>query len=280
MNVQRTLERLKGTEVQRLPLVSLETDKALQPRDIRMVRFRDQTKVERRSEDHIGAMRLALEAAQAIELAPVLVAEIDGQLFVVDGHHRLKAYHRAKRETIPARVMSMDRHRAVLISKLVNCDERALEMHAEQKRDAAWQYLAAVTKRGTGGLPTGESLRAIAGRFGVSRDTIDRMRRQLSRIDLKDWNSEALDPGTGFPRWRYVRENKGAWHDMQQYMDVEQLTQYEAERLAKRMGALIDNATPEATRRAVQMLRIESMMEACNQDAYDFDEATAEDVGF
>jgi ParB-like chromosome segregation protein Spo0J len=276
VTIQQTLERLKAAMVQQLPLASVQTDDALQPREGRMVPFRDQARTDRRSEEHTGIMRLALEAAHHRQLEPVLVAEIDGALFVVDGHHRLKAYRRALRETIPARVYPMDRATAVLVSKLVNCDERALEMHAEQRRDAAWQYLAAVTRRGAERLPTGESLRAIAGRFGVSRDTIGRMVKQLPKVNPKEWNSEAHDPGTGFPRWRYVRESKGGWHGMKQETDVEQITQQEAEKLAKKIGAPIDKANPEAVRRAVRMLGIEAVMEASNPDSQSFTAETTE----
>jgi ParB-like chromosome segregation protein Spo0J len=270
------MEKLKVAEVQQLPLASLETDDALQPRVARMVPFQEKSRVEGRSEVHIATMRLALEAAQSIELEPVLVAELDGHLFVVDGHHRLKAYSRAKRETIPARVMPMDHHMAVMVSKLVNCEERSLEMHSEQRRDAAWQYLAAVTRRGANGLPEGESLRGIAGRFGISKDTVSSMLRQLPKVNPKDWSTEAHDPGTGFPRWRYVRESNGGWHDMKQEMDVEQITQHEAEKLAKRIGALMDKATPEAVRRAVRMLGIEAAMDAGNPDNHSFTAETAE----
>lgn len=276
MTIQQALERLKAAEVRMVNVVDLRTDEALQPRDGRMVPFAKQTGVARRTEEHIGTMRLALEAAQTIQLEPVLLADMDGELFVVDGHHRLKAYHRAQRETIPARVLPLERPTAVMVSKLVNCDARALEMHAEQKRDAAWQYLAAVTRRAAECLPAGKSLRAIAGRFGVSRDTIDRMKRQLPTVNPTDWSKEAYDPGTGFPRWRYVRESKGGWHDMQKEMDVEQLTQREAEKLAKKIGSLIDKATPEAARRAMRMLEIEDQLEAVNPDRLTFEAETAE----
>lgn len=280
MSVLRTLERLKVAEVRQLSLDSLETDDALQPRVDRMVPFREQTKVERRSEEHIGTMRLMLEAAQGIQLEPVLVAEMEGELFIVDGHHRLNGYRRAKRETIPARVLPMKRTEAVMVSKLVNCGDRALEMHPEQKRDAAWQYLAGVTLRGSQQLPEGESLNAIAGRFGVGRATVQRMVHQLPKVNPEDWNSAAYDPGTGWPRWRYVRENKGGWHDMKEEMDVEQLTQHEAEKLAKKIGALMDKATPEAVRRAVGMLGIEAAMEGSNQDTKDFETEAAEELEF
>jgi ParB-like chromosome segregation protein Spo0J len=279
VTIQQTLERLKAAMVQQLPLASLQTDDALQPREGRMVPFRDQARTDRRSEEHTGIMRLALEAAHHRQLEPVLVAEIDGALFVVDGHHRLKAYRRALRETIPARVYPMDRATAVLVSKLVNCDERALEMHAEQRRDAAWQYLAAVTRRGKAGMPEGDSCRTVAGRFGISAPTVSRMVRKLPQVTPQHFNPEALDPGTGWPRWRYVREAGAGWQ-MKETMDVEQLTQHEAEKLARKVGALFDKATPEAVRRAVRMLGIEMQLEEGNEDARDFHAATAEVADF
>lgn len=124
MGVDRALQKLQVAKVQQLALSALKTDEAYQPRMARMVPIRDKAKVENRSEEHIGHMRLALEAARDTQLESILVAKVDGCLFVVDGHHRLKAYQRAQRETIPARVFPMDRRMAVLVSKLVNCSDR------------------------------------------------------------------------------------------------------------------------------------------------------------
>lgn len=279
MTIQQALERLKAAEVQQLPLASLQTDDALQPREGRMVPFRDQMRVERRSEEHTGTMRLSLESAHSHELEPVLVADIGGGLFVVDGHHRLKAYRRVQRETIPARVYPMCHRMAVLVSKLVNCGDRALEMHHEQRRDAAWQYLVEVTRQGATGMPAGDSCRTVAGRFGISAPTVSRMVRKLPQVTPQDFSPEALDPGTGWPRWRYVREAGAGWQ-MKETMDMEQLTQHEAEKLARKVGALFEKATPEAVRRAVQMLGIEAQLDVCNEDTRDFHAATAEAVDF
>src|SRR3546814_11093632 len=127
-------------------------------------------------------------------------------LFVGDGHHRLKAYRRAQRETIPARVYPMDRRMAVLVSKLVNCDERALEMHAEQRRDAAWQYLAAVTRQGKAGMPEGDSCRTVAGRFGISAPTVPRMVRKLPPTAPQNFNPETHDPAPASTEERRVGE--------------------------------------------------------------------------
>jgi ParB-like chromosome segregation protein Spo0J len=279
MDVERTLQRFQAAEVRQMPFASLKTDDAFQPREARMVPLKEHARVERRSEEHIGTMRLALEAAHSIELEPVLVAEVEGVLYVVDGHHRLKAYRRAQRETIPARVLPMTRTGAVLVSKLVNCAERALEMHPEQKRDAAWQYLAAVTHRGAVGLPEGESLRAIAGRFGIGKDTVRTMLRKLPDVNPRDWQGDALDSGTGWPRWKDIREWPRHGHD-QVEMTMEQLVQREAEKGVKKMGALRDSMRPEAFRLMWRMMALEIEQEATNPDTLAFDRETAEEVDF
>jgi uncharacterized ParB-like nuclease family protein len=281
LDVERSLQRLQAAEVQHLPLASLKTDDTLQPREARMVPFRDQARVERRSEEHIGTMRLALEAAHSIELEPVLVADVAGALYVVDGHHRLKAYKRAQRETMPARVMPfLTKLEAVMVSKLVNCAERALEMHKEQRLDAAWQYLTAVTRQGTAGLPEGDSCKKVAGRFGIGHGTVHRMLQKMPKVNPRDWQGDALDSGTGFPRWRKVREAGANWQQDHTEMSVDQITQHEAEQVAKKIGALMDKTTPEAWARAVRMLGIEAQFEAVNQDAKDFATETAEQVDF
>jgi len=253
-----------------VPLADLRTDDALQPREPRMVPLKKQHSVQTRSEEHTGTMLLVLRASAEAQLEPLLVAELAEGLHVVDGHHRLKAYQQAHRDTIPVRVLPMSRREAVLVSKLVNCSDRALEMHPEQKRDAAWQYMAAVTNRGSSDLPPGESLRGLAGRFGVSRGTIANMARKLPKVNPRDWSPEAHDPGTGFPRWRYVREAGAGWQDMQTKLTPEQLVQHEAEKLARKIGSLIDAATPEAVRRALEMLANEARLEGMNPDTAEF----------
>jgi uncharacterized ParB-like nuclease family protein len=239
-----------------------------------LIPFREQTKTERRSAEHIGTMRLALEAAQGLELEPVLAAEIAGRRFIVDGHHRLKAYQQAKRSTIPARVLPMDRREAVLVSKLVNCAERALEMHPEQRRDAAWQYLAQVARWESNGqpaqLPDGESLRSVSGRFGIGKDTVATMLRKLPEVKLADFLPEALDPGTGFPRWRYMREAGAGWQDMKALMTPGQMTQHVAEKGARKIGAILEGMTPEERRRTLEILANEAKLEAGNADTLAF----------
>lgn len=273
MTGEQALQRLQAAEVQHVSLTTLRTDETLQPRDARMVPLRDRGRVEVRSTEHMGTMRLALEAAQSVQLEPLLVAEIDCALFVVDGHHRLKAYRQAGRETVPARVMHMDHRMAVLVSKLVNCGARALEMHPEQRRDAAWQYVAHLTRQGADELPSGESLRTIAGHFGISKDTVANMLRKLPEVNVEAYPTEQCDSGTGFPRWKAVRDWRKQNEDDNlsgQPMNPERWTQREAERVAKKLGMLESGTTAEAWKLALMMYAAEAKLEAANDDTQTF----------
>jgi hypothetical protein len=155
-------------------------------------------------------MRAQLDACNGHELEPLLVARIEGVLYLGDGHHRLIAYRLARRKEAPVRIRDMDMQAAVALSKLVNCDGAKLRMHDEQRKDAAWQSMAIVAVRGR--APLAESLRAFAARFGIGHETARRMRDRLQTIRTEDYPSVALDPGTGWPRWKYVKSS-GFWKD-------------------------------------------------------------------
>lgn len=270
MNIEQALEQLQAAPVRYVPVAALETDEALQPRDNTIVPFREQQRVENRSTEHRGTMLLALRSSDRVQLEPLLAAEIDGSLFLLDGHHRLWAYQRAGRDTLPVRAIPMDRTKAVLLSKLTNCSERSLEMHSEQRRDAAWQYVAVLTHRGTRELPQDQSLRTIAGRFGISKDTVSNMLRKLPKVKPKEFPADKCDPGTGFPRWKVVRDWRIQGCDEQlehQPMTAQQWTQNEAIRVAKKLGVLETGTTPEAWRLAVRLYAEEASRENQNPDA-------------
>lgn len=184
---------------------TIKTDPALQPRSLQAVAFKQRDKARNESEAHIAALADRLRACQ--DLDPILVAEIDGRLYVVDGHHRTAAYKDARKGVIPARILKTDWPAAVAISKIVNLDHRALRMHRDQAREACWQYLAIVTRRGR--IPHGDttSCRKAAAMFNVSPDTAHRMIRALPGVNLRGYRREALDPGTEWPLWRYCKGN-------------------------------------------------------------------------
>ncbi|MDH4909527.1 DNA-binding protein [Xanthomonas axonopodis pv. ricini] len=258
MNYDAALERFRRTPQQHLLISDVRLADALQPRVARIVPIRDKGRIEQGREQHIATLRLALEASEHTQLDPVWVARIEqGEavapgLYLVDGHHRLAAYKQAGRSKIPASVLPIKWHAAVTVSKLVNCTGRSLALHKEQCRDAAWQYLAVLTHRGANELPKGESLRSVAGRFGISKNTVSSMLTYLPRVVPTEFHSLAIDPGTGLPRWRYVREANSPWQTSPP--SSEQQLDRNAEKVARSIVKLVDGSSPAVRARALEML--------------------------
>jgi hypothetical protein len=259
MDYDATLEHFRRNPIQLLPISDVRLADALQPRVLRIVPIRDKGRIEQGSDQHIATLRLVLEASEQTQLDPVWIADIRHTehvapgLYLVDGHHRLTAYKQARRDAIHASILPMDWHVAVTVSKLVNCTGRSLALHKEQCRDAAWQYLATLTHRGANELPKGESLRSVAGRFGISKNTVGSMLTYLPRVVPTEFHSLAIDPGTGWPRWRYVREANSPWQTSLPNSDQQQLDR-DAEKMARNIVKLVDGSSPAVLARALEML--------------------------
>lgn len=188
-----------------MPLGAIKTHPALQPRDLTLLKLRDRGQVERRSEAHVEDMAKLLRLDTKAQLVPVRLAEVSGELLVVDGHHRLRAYSRARRKTIPAVVEAMTLIQASRQSKTANVTHAKLEMHPEQKRNALWHHLHAITEGGNLSLPEEESLRKLAGRFGCAPETVRSMVQRLSEVEPGEFPREHRDGITGWPHWKYVK---------------------------------------------------------------------------
>ncbi|CTP91708.1 DNA-binding protein [Xanthomonas translucens pv. poae] len=259
MKYDAVMEHFKGAPTCLIPLGDIQTHDGLQPRVARLVPIKDKGRAEESSEQHITTLRLVLDATEDRPLDPVWLAEIgnaepvEAGLYLVDGHHRLKAYQQAKRQQVPARVLALSWQTALVLSKLVNCTGRSLALHNEQRRDAAWQYLAALTHRGAIELPAGESLRSVAARFGISKNTVSSMLTNLPHVIAAEFHALAIDPGTGWPRWRHVREAKNPWQTSLPSSDQQQLDR-DAERVARHIVKLVDGSSPAVRARALEML--------------------------
>lgn len=259
MKYEAVMEHFKHAPTRLIPLGNVRTHDALQPRVARLVPIKDKGRAEESREQHIATLRLVLEATEDRQLDPVWIADIGSAepikagLYLVDGHHRLRAYQQAGRHQVPALVLALDWRTALVVSKLVNCTGRSLALHNEQRRDAAWQYLATLTQQGAIELPKGESLRSVAGRFGISKNTVSSMLTNLPRVVSTEFHALALDPGTGWPRWRYVREAKNPWQTSLPTSDQQQLDR-DAERVARHIVKLVDGSSPAVRARALEML--------------------------
>lgn len=269
MTYDTALENFRCASHSLVPISCIRTAEALQPRVARLIPIRDKGRFEQSSDQHVSTLRLALEASEQTVLDPIWIADIgdaetvDAGLYLIDGHHRLSAYKQARRDVVPASILPMTWHSAVVVSKLVNCTGRSLALHNEQRRDAAWQYVAALTHRGAIELPKGESLRSIAGRFGISKNTVNSMLTRLPQLGPPDLRGIPLDPGTGWPRWRYVRDANTPWRTDLKGSEQERLDR-DAERIARLIIKLVDGSTPVVRARALQMLA-EDEVAATNQ---------------
>lgn len=252
--LEAQLAAWRAAPVRAIPVASLDTDEALQPRLVSLASLREQRRLEANSEEHIERIAADLVAFPTKDYEPLLVADFGSSgLFVVDGHHRLEAYRLAGRTVVPARVMRAGRLEAAMVAKLANCDGAKLPLHRSQCAEAVWQYLAQLTRRGTVPLPPGLSTRKMAARFGgVSHSTVSRMLGHIPTVDLELFAAPSLDPATGWPRWKYVRGN--AFLDYLAQIPPEVRIERQAEKMAGRIAALFDDAGPEVSARAIELL--------------------------
>ena len=216
--------------------------------------FKHRDKVKNESDQHARLLSERLSICQ--DLDAILVAEINGDLFVIDGHHRLKAYKLAKRSEIPAKVYKTDWDTAVMVSKLVNLDRRALRMHKDQSMEACWQYLAAVTHQGKVSHSDTTSCRKTGRLFGVSHDTVHRMLTALPCVNLQDFGVESLDPGTVWPLWRYA---KGTYEPFGDASD-----NLKAEHHAEKISTLLGKVDAE-----INSMAFSRLLDECSEDYSD-----------
>jgi len=256
-----TLETLlaewRSIEPETIKIGSIKLDPVFQPRNLRLVPFKDRGRVESTSKQHTADLAAKLECGGNLD--PILVARIDGVLKLIDGHHRLFAYRSAGRTHIPARIRGSTERQAFVVSKAANCDGVKLRMHNEQLKEGAWQYLALKTKRGKRDLPKGVSLRGIGRTFGIGHDTVARMRRWLLKVSPAPFHPDACDPGTGWPQWRHVRGN--AIRDRFADVPEEKRIQHRIEKMAIRYGEDIDKYGEEMFISALRLLAREAVDE-------------------
>jgi len=69
-------------------ITKLKSDEALQPRAEMPVKSRDRYGLKEASEAHIRQMQGYLSLAPEAKLEPLLVADVGGKFYIVDGHHR------------------------------------------------------------------------------------------------------------------------------------------------------------------------------------------------
>ncbi|MGQ0800917.1 MAG: hypothetical protein ACT4NL_12490 [Pseudomarimonas sp.] len=203
----KTLELLAAwqtQEPQALPIKSIKTSPAFQPRAPECLSYDRRAPWRNDSVKHVLSLRQLMDAGT--ELDPILVARIGDDLgddlFVIDGHHRLQAHRSKELPTIRARVLPVSRVDALRASTLCNVEKvRRFPMEAGQQREALWRYLGSLLewgKRPDAPLP---SQRVLEKNFGVAQASAGRMKKQARACDPKEYEGHLV---AGLP-WPYFQ---------------------------------------------------------------------------
>jgi hypothetical protein len=136
------------------------------------------------SDDHILEMARALHEG-GDPLAPITVFAVAGAFYVIDGHHRLAAYHTARWERgVPARLFDGTLDDAWRESLRCNVQNK-LPMTKRDKINAAW----IIVKKGD----PRDSIRVTMKLSGVGKGTVNNMRRVWKKLnEEKNGAPEAL----------------------------------------------------------------------------------------
>lgn len=209
--LQSLMEHWESLEVELVERTSIKLDRQYQPRDPRLI----QKHIERlhqldRLNEMSDQMVSHLKASTSAQLTPVWLVQIGDELTLVDGHHRYKAYTRAKRKMIPAKVLrgTKDPHRwALMSSRLANTRGSQVQLHKDEHTEAAWRTLSELTDFGRIPWSTlmdrGYSYRVISNLFSgrPAHTTIQSMVKHLPRV------AEEFAPKEGeWPSWHRTRK--------------------------------------------------------------------------
>lgn len=190
-NLRSVLLLWKDLEVQDVPLPMIKTRPDLQPRNPMLIS--GVTERMRRIEtlkDSVENITHSLKQDANHNAPPVWLVSLHTGLYLVDGHHRLHAYQKAKRQTIPAQILRHEQgeQKAILASRLINTTGSRIGLHPTEIREAAWSTISELMKFGARSWEQvqhqGHSVRSICAAFGngISIGSVHSMTKYVPRI--------------------------------------------------------------------------------------------------
>jgi hypothetical protein len=123
---------------------------------------------ERLDEYHLHQLGRALVSKG--DLAPILVLAVGDRLIVVDGHHRLEAYRRAKRAEVPIEGF-VGSPREAMLEAVERNTAAILPMDNRQRQNLAWRLTNAAF-----------TLKQVSRGTGISRAQVSIMRKVMKSL--------------------------------------------------------------------------------------------------
>jgi len=243
-----------STKVQAVPVRSIKERPQFQARDLGLVDARSVRTVANQRADLIASIRRDLEADPAHSAEPIWVARIGTELCVVDGFHRLRAFTLAGRQKIPARVRTMPQAAAVVVSLQVNEGDRRLPRARGERTEAAWQFIGAITERGTRSAP-GWTQKRIAEYCNLHVNTVAKMQAALRRcagISLSEYKQHELNKQTGWITWHAACTHGRTFADeTPQFTNAEQQI---IEQARRKLGGIIEKWQQWASKQPIRCI--------------------------
>ena len=188
----RSVFRLwEDVDIKEVPLAMIKTRPDLQPRNPMLISgVIDRMRRIDCLNDTVDNLFHSLKQDANHNAPPVWLVALDTGLYLVDGHHRLKAYRKANRKTIPARILRHEQgnEKAILASRLINTTGSRVGLHPAEIREVAWATISELMNFGKRTWEQvgryGHSIRSICAAFGngISTGSVHSMTRYVPRI--------------------------------------------------------------------------------------------------
>lgn len=200
------------------------------------------------SEDHIRTLMAAIRETPGHILDPVTVWWSGTRWLVIDGHHRMAAYGRLRRDKdrplnvpkLPVVVFKGTLQEAITEAVRMNSRDK-LNMSKAEKLERAWK-LTVMDHPDEGSMSRAEVSKAT----GVSEPTISNMRRELKRITTETPEVNPVELS-----WDEVKKGQKEAPDKDDKWLDKQAKDW-AKRLAKTFGKKMA-VNPAITARAIEM---------------------------
>ena len=122
---------------------------------------------------------------------PIMVAIVDDEYVLIDGHHRLEGFKQAQRETIRAYTLAMSDDDRKRLAIQANSQSQTVRETGNERREKAWQ-LTLVGHEGSKWISKNDNNIRVAKRYDVDVRTIRQMIKAKEELISKNVNVNEL----------------------------------------------------------------------------------------